>query len=86
MTENKELIQVEAIPNTPFNAVTTEKGTFIALGRFRLTEDAKTADEPVIWAWDKLEAEKWEIMMKVMTIILDHRDSMTNVKEVQNAE
>lgn len=42
---SSELIQKEEVPNTPFNLVTTENGTFLAMGIIRLTEDMQTKEE-----------------------------------------
>lgn len=36
--ESSELVKQEEIEGTPFKLVTTEKGAFIAMGQYRLTE------------------------------------------------
>lgn len=95
--ENKQLIIVEPVTGTPFSTVQTEQGTFLALGRFRLTEpthlvslgEGEEADsvEREEWAFEVLEKDKWEIMLRVMSIIMDHRDAVSGKKEeVTNEE
>lgn len=38
---NYELIKREQVEGTPFMIITTEHGSFIALGQYRITEDLK---------------------------------------------
>lgn len=66
--QNEELIHVEQIPNTPFSTVTVEEGTFIAIGRYRLTDYFETELDAVNFVH---QTNNWYLMMSLMhTIIL----------------
>lgn len=70
-THNKKsnsLITHEPIEGTPF-AITgaSDKGYFLRLGDYRLTQDYKTTEE----VRKILHTEMWDILIKVIAIILE---------------
>lgn len=70
--ENYSLIMREKIEKTPFHIIgDEEKGYFIALGKYRVTEPTKTPEEAI----QKLDIEKWNILVDVITIIITATDN-----------
>lgn len=65
---NYELVSTEAIEGTPFHVVgEEEKGYFISLGRYRVSEVQKTKDE----ALEELYKNMWYIIMNVIITTVD---------------
>ena len=60
-------IMNETIDETPFRMVGNhEKGFFIAMGNYRLTEPTPS----ILEAFNKLDYEKWHIIIRVIDSIL----------------
>lgn len=74
MSENQDnkdyLVKVDKIGNTPFDLVTNEKGRFIALGKYKLTEDLEGEAEE----W--LEQNKWELILNICTLLIQANEEM----------
>lgn len=65
---NLELITMDEVPGTPFKITgTEEKGYFLTLGKYRLTEYYETKTE----ALDRLILEQWTIMLRIITIVTE---------------
>lgn len=62
--ENSSLFDSEPVVNTPFTMVTTETGTFLTMGNYRITEPYQTKEE----AKDQLN-NIWDIMLKLAIIV-----------------
>lgn len=77
---NSEKVKREKIDGTPFEAVIADKGeeqrvTFIALGRFRLSEDIELGkeltEENVMDYWEAtVKREMWDFMLKMLGILI----------------
>lgn len=64
--DNKELISNEPIKGTPFRMVGNEfNGYFIGLKNYKITDTYDTKEE----ALERLEAEKWEVIARIITIM-----------------
>lgn len=64
----EQLIEREEIENTPFQLITREKESFIALGKYRVSNYYNSKEE----ALGALTTEFWEIQMTVIGIIIDN--------------
>lgn len=60
--KNEELLKIEVVEGTPFVTVTTEKGTFVALGRGRITESYPTKEG----ALAQIYPSNWDFMLSVI--------------------
>lgn len=58
--QSSQLIERETLDGTPFEIVTTEEGTFIALGSYRLTEFMSKED-----AKEKIQKKHWDLIISV---------------------
>jgi len=64
--EHHELIKKEPVIGTPFELVTTDEGTFVALGHYRLSE-SMTEDEAC-----RLIVEKdWNFLLSVINVFVN---------------
>lgn len=66
-SKNVKLLNQERIGEGPFNVVTTDEGSFIAIGAERLTKKL-THEE----AWNKVEDLKkidWQLIMSAISVI-----------------
>lgn len=63
---NSEIIEREMIDNTPFTCVTTDIGSSVALGRFRLTELQDKGK-----CHDMVLERDWGLIMSLITVILN---------------
>lgn len=58
--QSSQLIERETLDGTPFEIVTTEEGTFVALGSYRLTEFMSKED-----AKEKILNKPWDLIISV---------------------
>lgn len=58
--QSSQLIERETLDGTPFEIVTTEEGTFVALGSYRLTEFMSKED-----AKEKIQKKHWDLIISV---------------------
>lgn len=61
---NEELIRRHSVLNTPFTIITTDEGSFITMGRYRLTE-AKSFEE----CMEDIDNKDWNLLTSVISII-----------------
>ena len=75
-TQVEELVKREEVEHTPFTIVTTEEGSFLTMGKYRLTE-AQTIEEV------RQEAKKvtWNRLIQVMMLL---NETMGEMKEEIN--
>ncbi len=68
-TDNKELISRKEVKDTPFTVVTTEEGSFGAMGRYRITEvgEAKEIEK-------ELKRMTWNRMIQVAMLLIRDND------------
>lgn len=82
---NSEVYSNSKIEGTPFNIVETgANGWFITIGNERITEPTETKAE----ALEKLETEKWNIIVRMMGSMWGAWQTVINEekkKEVKNA-
>lgn len=64
--EKRQIVNVQPIDNTPFSIVTIEEGSFVALGKYRLT-DYMSPDECL----EKAKVDNWEFLLSVMQVFLE---------------
>lgn len=65
---NYPLITHEQIPGTPFTITgNQDKGYFLRLGDYRITEAYQTKQD----AADQLTIEQWNIIVKVLSIVME---------------
>lgn len=64
--EKYELLHREEVENTPFNLITTEKGHFACLGKYRISDvmQDKAALKDRLWCKD------WDILLSTMYAIV----------------
>lgn len=68
---NTELLQRIKIQNAPFEVVGNEEiGYFIAFGKYKLTTNYNTIEE----AQQRIEYDKWEIMINLIIIIVNQTE------------
>lgn len=66
-TNNSEYsIKHDIVPNTPFAITTDEKGSFLRMGMYRLTE-YKSIDE----IHDYIKNNQWDLVVNIVSAILD---------------
>lgn len=63
--ENSQLIEHTGVEGTPFTAVTDSDGTFITLGRYKLTERFDTVEN----AMQNMEENKWTQILNIVAIV-----------------
>lgn len=61
-----QLVEIEEIKKTPFNIIKAEGKCFIALGKWRLTEDMPREEIEKY-----LEENKWNIIVNIMAIVME---------------
>lgn len=64
---NSELLKREPIEDTPFEVVTTEKGSFVGMGMYRMTE---VYDKPE-HAKDAIMKLTWKNVINVFAIMIN---------------
>lgn len=62
----EELIKVDNITGTPFTTVTTDDGTFVAMGKYRLTDVYEHKEDAILQA----STNNWEFILSVMYAVL----------------
>lgn len=65
LNSNYELVRRTEIKDTPFTVITTEEGSFIVMGKYRLTEPFKTEEE----AMDEGEKMTWNRIVQVVMLL-----------------
>lgn len=60
--KTEKLLDIQQVEGTPFVTVTTENGTFVALGRGRITDNYGTKQE----ALDQIYPSNWDFMLSVI--------------------
>jgi hypothetical protein len=80
-TDNSQssLMSQEPIPNTPFTLITTEEGSFCAMGLYRITEVYPSKDDAILAA----TSLTWNNIVTVMMIISEKMKT-TSISEIQN--
>lgn len=67
-TPSSELIERVEVVGTPFHVIgNEEKGYFLSIGKYRLTENRKTKDD----ALAEMNSNMWNIMMNLCIIIYE---------------
>jgi hypothetical protein len=61
----KELVKRKEINNTPFTVITTEKGSFGTMGKYRLTEVFETEKEAIT----NVQKMTWNRIVQVTSLI-----------------
>ncbi len=67
MSKQEELIKREPIENSPFVCITTEKGSWVVLGNFRVTEIRDSKDEAI----KEATAMTWNNIVKVISCVCE---------------
>ncbi len=62
------IIEREEIERTPFLLVTHERGSFIALGNYRISENYETKEEALKY----IEKINWDNLFNVMVSLVQH--------------
>lgn len=62
-----ELIKRDRIEESPFDVVETEKGFFIGLGQYRLTDFFESGDI----CHEKVKNKDWELLFSVFTLFIE---------------
>lgn len=77
--KKKELIKRVEVKGTPFVAVTDEEGTFLVLGRFKMTEKFKSKKEAI----EKGSELTWNNITNVLGVLIETigKGSITELKE-----
>lgn len=71
LDENKQLIDREPIPNSPFELIGNEQvGYWASMGLFRLNAPTRTKEETI----EIIEERGWEILINVICGIMAGRD------------
>lgn len=78
---NSQLIEIERVTNTPFDIVTTDQGTFVSVGKFRLTELKETKQE----CREMIHNKDWDVIIGLIhafiltadQIVLDEKTTLT---------
>lgn len=79
--ENTELIHREKVERTPFYIVgNEEQGYFLTMGKYRLTEAARTIEE----VKEQLETNMWDIILKL--VLTSHELVISNLQELAARE
>lgn len=69
---DEQIIEREEIKGTPFQRITSEGKTFIAFGKYRISDYYKTEDmpegEPV--GWYILDNEQWKITVNLIALLI----------------
>jgi hypothetical protein len=73
------LINQEPVENTPFTLITTDEGSFCAMGLYRITEIYPSKDEAI----SKATSLTWNNLVTVMMIIAEKMKS-TSIAQIQN--
>lgn len=74
-SSTSELVKRIDIEETPFQAVKlVDKGWFIALGQYRLTDYKETEEECRLMAKEK----HWELLLSVISVIVETADTIKN--------
>lgn len=71
METSTELIKKNEVLGTPFTIITVEEGSFIAMGRYRLT-DYLDEDQ----CMERILSKDWELIIQLVTILLNHQNPM----------
>lgn len=71
--QNTELIHREPIDGTPFQVITIEEGSFIALGRFRVS-DIQSEEN----CYKMIEGKDWNLILATVSVILSSLKPLTN--------
>lgn len=81
LTDNSpsNLINQEPVENTPFTLITTEEGSFCAMGLYRITEVYNRKDHAILAA----TSLTWNNIVTVMMIISEKMKT-TSISEIQN--
>lgn len=65
-SQSSELVTREDVTGSPFKIIGTEHGYFLALGKYRLTENCETKEEIT----ELLTEEMYNIILKVLAILI----------------
>ena len=71
--QSSQLIEREKFDDNPFELVTTEEGTFIALGSYRLTEFMSKEE-----AREKILTKSWDLIISVNLALADAQKKFIN--------
>lgn len=63
-TSSKSLIDREQINGTPFTLITTEEGSFLSIGKYKVTE-TQTEAECLL----QIEEKDWNLLLNTVTAI-----------------
>lgn len=69
-TSSDQLLQIEPIPDTPFNAVKYDDKWFLAMGKYRLTQPSP--DKQTIL--DDANNTTWNRILQIIKIMIDEND------------
>lgn len=67
LIEKFELIKREPVEGTPFTKVTTDRGTFIGMGQYRLTEFLESDQ-----IQDILLTKDWNFLLAVVSVVVEN--------------
>lgn len=68
--QDEQLIEREPLEGTPFTLITREKKSFIAFGRYKISEEYDSKE----LALGSLTNDFWNILLNVIQIILDNQE------------
>ena len=71
--QSSQLIEREKFDDNPFELVTTEEGTFIALGSYRLTEFMSKEE-----AREKILTKSWDLIISLNLALADAQKKFIN--------
>lgn len=67
----EELITREQIEGTPFQLITTNGFTFLALGRYRMTQEVSANEENKTELRKKVENKDWNLVLDTIIVLID---------------
>ncbi len=75
--QKEELVKRELVENTPFTCVTTEKGSFCVIGKYRVTEIHEKKKEAI----EKAVEINWNNIVQAISCIME---SFEDFKDLTN--
>lgn len=71
-SKNEELIKREDIKDSPFHLISTEKGHFVSVGEYRITELRETREQ----ALDDIKDITWNRIVQIVLILMEQRQKI----------
>lgn len=78
--KNTELIKKKEVKDSPFTIITTENGSFAALGNYQITKQYKTIKQ----AEDAVTKITWNRITQLISLIIEINRKMNLTKTKEN--